>query len=88
MKNGGNEQRFKEDDALVRYHMKSDHVDVPEIPVRRSRLAGFFRYLGSPARNPFDRVEVLDGGAVRLAVLPAAAGAGLMILQAGVYLFL
>ncbi|PYZ96515.1 hypothetical protein CR205_12420 [Alteribacter lacisalsi] len=88
MKNEHSERKFKEDEAFVRSQMNYDQVDVPAIPLERSRMSRFFRYLGSPARNPFERFEAVDGGgAVRIVLLPAAAGVALMLVQAGVYLF-
>ncbi|MBM7096196.1 hypothetical protein JSY36_10540 [Bacillus sp. H-16] len=67
----------KEAEEFVKYHVKTDQIEVPEFPMRHSRA--------SPAANPFE--PVVDRGGV-VVLVPMITGAVCMLLQAGLFLLI
>ncbi|KAB2328582.1 hypothetical protein F7731_25015 [Cytobacillus depressus] len=67
---------------LFVYELKdSDQFEIPDIPLKRNRLERTFRYLGSPAENPFEHYINSAGSLTVLALSPILLGLLFVILQ-------
>lgn len=65
----------------VRARLDEYHVVVPDFPVKSNKWNRFLQFLGSPAKDPFESLASTEGGILAMKVVPAASGAGLMLLQ-------
>lgn len=72
---------FEEMDAFLRWHLDSDQFDVPDIPLKRSRMDRLIRYLCSPADNPFEHYINHAGSLTVLALSPILVGVAFIIFQ-------
>lgn len=68
-------------DPVLKWHLDSDQFEVPDIPLKKNKFDRFFRYLGSPAENPFERYINYAGNLTVLAVSPILLGLIFVILQ-------
>jgi hypothetical protein len=69
------------EDTLLRFHLDSYDVDIPEFPAKRSRSERFVGYLASPAANPFEQFFNNGGGLVKMTVTPLILGVLLTLIQ-------
>ncbi|MBY0121177.1 hypothetical protein [Bacillus sp. S/N-304-OC-R1] len=68
-------------DPFLKWHLDSDQFDVPDIPLKKNKIDRFFRYLGSPANNPFERYINHAGNLTVLAISPILLGFIFFLLQ-------
>lgn len=70
-----------DDEPHVRARLEEYHVEMPDFPVKSTKWNRFLQFLGSPAKDPIESLASTEGGLLALKVVPAASGAGLMLLQ-------
>jgi hypothetical protein len=68
-------------DPLVKMHLDSYHVDVPDIPRKKSKFDRILSFLASPAVNPLETYINKGGSITLLTASPIAVGAVLAIVQ-------
>ncbi|MDQ0273224.1 hypothetical protein [Cytobacillus purgationiresistens] len=76
-----NKERRSEVDPLLKWHLDTDHIDIPDIPLKRSRFQRFMRYLASPAVNPFEIYVTHTGSLSLIAFTPILIAAIFTVIQ-------
>lgn len=62
-------------DPFLRWHLDTDQIDVPDIPLKRDRFNRLLHYLSSPSRNPIEIYINKTNSLAALASTPIVIGA-------------
>ncbi|MGI2329025.1 hypothetical protein [Planococcus sp. YIM B11945] len=73
-------------DPHLRSKLDEYHVEAPDFPMKASKSSRFIRFLGSPAKDPFESLISTENGMLALKVAPVAGGFGLLVLQLAFFL--
>ncbi|MDZ5474598.1 hypothetical protein SM124_23310 [Bacillus sp. 31A1R] len=74
-------EEFLKPDPLLKMHLDSYQVDIPDFPMKKNRFSRLIGYLASPTNNPFEGYVNLSGSLVVLSVSPILIGLVLMGIQ-------
>jgi len=75
------DDQFLKPDPLLKMHLDSYQVDIPEFPMKKSRFTRLLSYLASPTNNPFEGYVSLSGSLVILSISPILIGLVFMGIQ-------